>query len=98
MVKLSHSFEVAKSVTPDISADSFVNTISYPDFQVAQKFWGLPKWLSGKELTHQCRRHKRPWVGKIPGVGNGNPLQYSCQENSPDRGAWWVTVHGVTKS
>ena len=33
-----------------------------------------------------------------PGVGNGNPLQYSCLENFMDRGAWWDTVHGVTKS
>ena len=32
------------------------------------------------------------------GVGNGNPLQYSCLENSMDRGAWWGTVHKVTKS
>ena len=29
---------------------------------------------------------------------NGNPLQYSCLENSMDRGAWWVTVHGIAKS
>ena len=39
-----------------------------------------------------------PWVGKIPGGGHGNPLQYSCLENSMDRGAWWVTVHRVAKS
>ena len=32
------------------------------------------------------------------GEGNGNPLQYSCLENSMDRGAWWAAVHGVTKS
>ena len=32
------------------------------------------------------------------GVGNGNPLQYSCLENSMDRGAWQPTVHGVAKS
>ena len=32
------------------------------------------------------------------GVGNGNPLQYSCLENSMDGGAWWAIVHGVTKS
>ena len=32
-----------------------------------------------------------------PGEGNGNPLQYSCLENPMDRGAWWATVHGVTK-
>ena len=36
--------------------------------------------------------------GKSPGVGNGNPLQYSCLENSMDRGAWRAAVHGVTKS
>ena len=34
----------------------------------------------------------------IPGVGNGNPLQYSCLENSMDRGAWWAAVHRVAKS
>ena len=39
-----------------------------------------------------------PGLGRSPGGGNGNPLQYSCLENSMDRGAWWVTVHGVTKS
>ena len=32
--------------------------------------------------------------GRSPGVGNGNPLQYSCLENPMDRGAWWATVHG----
>ena len=36
--------------------------------------------------------------GKSPGVGNGNPLQYSCLENSMDRGAWWAAVRGITKS
>ena len=39
-----------------------------------------------------------PGLGRSPGVGNGNPLQYSCLENSMDRGAWQATVHGVTKS
>ena len=39
-----------------------------------------------------------PGSGRSPGEGNGNPLQYSCQGNSMDRGAWWATVHGVTKS
>ena len=39
-----------------------------------------------------------PGSGRCPGVGNGYPLQYSCLENSMDRGAWWVIVHGITKS
>ena len=39
-----------------------------------------------------------PGLGRSPGEENGNPLQYSCLENSIDRGAWWTTVHGVAKS
>ena len=39
-----------------------------------------------------------PGLGRSPGVGNGNPLEYSCLENPMDRGAWQATVHGVSKS
>ena len=39
-----------------------------------------------------------PGLGRSPGEGNGNRLQYSCLENPMDGGAWWATVHGVTKS
>ena len=39
-----------------------------------------------------------PGLGRFPGEGNGNPLQYSCLENPMDGGAWWATVHGVAKS
>ena len=39
-----------------------------------------------------------PGLGRSPGEGNGNPLQYSCLGNPMDRGAWWATVSGVTKS
>ena len=39
-----------------------------------------------------------PGLGRSPGEGNGNPLQYSCLENPMDGGAWWATVHGVAKS
>ena len=37
-------------------------------------------------------------LGSSPGVANGNPPQYSCLENSMDRGAWWAIVHGTAKS
>jgi len=43
-------------------------------------------------------------MGSIPGLGrslgeeNGNPLQYSCLEDPMGRGAWWATIHGITKS
>ena len=39
-----------------------------------------------------------PGLGTLPGVGNGNPFQYSCFENSMDRGAWQAIVHEVAKS
>ena len=39
-----------------------------------------------------------PRPRRSPGGGHGNPLQYYCVKNSMDRGAWWATVHGVTKS
>ena len=39
-----------------------------------------------------------PRSGRSPGEGSGNPLQYSCLENSMDGEAWWATVHGVAKS
>ena len=55
----------------------------------------LPRWHNGKESTHQCRRYIfDPWIGKIPGEGNENPLQYSCLGNPMDRGAWRAAVHG----
>ena len=38
-----------------------------------------------------------PGSGRSPGEGNGNPLQYSCLGNPMDRGAWWATVHHVSK-
>ena len=39
-----------------------------------------------------------PGLGRTPGGGTDNPLQYSCLENPVDSGAWWATVHGVTVS
>ena len=39
-----------------------------------------------------------PGLGRSPGGGHGKPLQYLCLENPMDRGAWWATVHAVTKS
>ena len=39
-----------------------------------------------------------PGLGRSPGEGNGNPLQYYCLENPMDRVAWWATVHGVAKT
>ena len=60
---------------------------------------GFPGDSVGKESAHNAGD-----LGSIPGSGrsseegNGNPLQYSCLENSMDRGVWWATVRRVTKS
>ena len=61
----------------------------------------IPDDIGGKEPACQCRRRKRHGLAqgqKTPWGGNGNPLQCSCLENPMDRGAWWVTVHRVSKS
>ena len=59
---------------------------------------GLPRWLSGKEsASHAGDRGSIPGSGRSPGGGNSNSLQYSCPENSMERGAWPATVHGVEK-
>ena len=62
---------------------------------------GLLGNASGNEPDCQCRRGKRhrfdPWVAKFPGVGHGTSIVFLL-ENSMERGAWWVTVYGATKS
>ena len=59
---------------------------------------GLPWWLSGKESVCQAGdKGSISGLGRSPGGGNGNSLQYPCLENPRDREAWWVTVHGVTE-
>ena len=53
----------------------------------------------GKQSARSARDlHSIPGLGRSLGEGNGYPLQYSCLENSVDRGACWATVHGVAKS
>ena len=60
---------------------------------------GFPGGLEGKASACGVEDPGSiPASGRSPGEGNGNPLQYSCLENPMDRGAWWATVHGVTKS
>ena len=66
---------------------------------VGMTHFGFPGGSDGKELALQCRRPGfNPWVRKIPCRGNGNTFQYSCLENSTDRGAWWDIVYGVAES
>ena len=80
----SYMWEVTKSIN------------SWPLY----KHLGLPWWLSGKERACQNAGDASSvsGLGRSPGRGNGNPLQYSCLGNPMDRGGLRATVHGVAKS
>ena len=59
----------------------------------------FPGGSDGKESAcNVVDRGSIPGSGRSLGAGSGNPLQYSCLDNSMDRGTWWASVHGVTKS
>ena len=61
--------------------------------------WGFPSSLDSKASACSVGDPASvPQLGRSPGVGNGNPLQYSCLENPIDRGAWQAAVYGVVKS
>ena len=61
-------------------------------------YWGFP---GGSEVKNPAANARDtdliPWLGRSPGEGNGNPLQYSCLENPMDRGAWQAIDPGVSK-
>ena len=60
---------------------------------------GFPGGLVAKNLPASAGYSSSiPGLRRSPGVGNSNPLQYSCLGNPMDRGAWWAVIHGVTKS
>ena len=60
---------------------------------------GFPSGLDGKEFVCNAGDPSLiPGLGRSPGEGNGYSFQFSCMGNPMDRGAWWATVHGITKS
>ena len=54
-------------------------------------------WLSGTESPANRDAGSIPWLGRCPGEGNGNPLQYSCLGNPMDRGAWGLQTMGLQR-
>ena len=70
--------------------------------QAIGNIMGLPRWLSGKESACDAGDIKDvgsiPELGRSPGGGHGNPLQYYCLESPMDREAWQATVYRVRKS
>ena len=75
--------------------ESDTTEVTQQQQQQQQSISGFPKFAC------QCSRWRDPGLipksGRFPGVGNGNPLQYSCLENPGDRGAWRATVHEVAQ-
>ena len=62
------------------------------------EFLGFPGGSDSKEYA--CSAGDLSWIpklGRSPGEGNSNPLQYFCLEKSMDRGARWATAHGVAE-
>ena len=72
------------------------------DFTFRFHFPTNQAFLSGSEVKGSACNvgdlGSTPGLGRSPGEGNGNPLQYFCLENPMDEGAWWATVHGVAES
>ena len=83
--------------SPALEVDSLP---SEPELLKEPAILGFPGGARGKEPTYQRRRCEGlvPGLGRLPGGGNGYPLQYSCLENPMDRAAWQATVHSVAKS
>ena len=68
-------------------------------YAVLKASFRLPRWLSGKESACQSGDMGLiPGMGRSPGEGSGNLLQYSCLENPVERGAWWAIAHEVIES
>ena len=66
---------------------------------VLGKIYGLPWWLSDKESSCQCRKHRcDPWVEKIPWRRAWQPTPVFLSEKPMDRGAWWAAIPEVKKS
>ena len=99
-IKLIHELAISRYprgcwVKP--TQDSFNCVMRF--LNLVHVFWDVPGVFSGEKPTCQCGRYRfDTWIRKMGGVGNGNPLQYSCLENPVDRGVWWAAVHGVAEN
>ena len=75
------------------------NTIDFHFTSLHMVNLGNPRSLSSKESACSAGdMGSIPGLGRSPGRGNGNPLQYPCQENPMDKGDWWATVHRGAKT
>ena len=81
---------------------SFFHIFVFDFLLMTMNHSGVSWWLRGKESACSAGdigdMGSIPGLGRSPGDGHGNPLQYSCLESLVNRGAWQATVHGVSKS
>ena len=94
-MKVEEAWTIAENVLESKIEITWVLSTQVSFGKVLQ-LMGFPRWLDCKESA--CNAGDLgsiPASGRSPGKGNGNPLQYSCLENSMGRGAWWATVHGA---
>ena len=81
---------------------SFFHIFVFDFLLMTMNHSGVSWWLSGKESACSAGdigdMGSIPGLGRSPGEGHGNPLQYSCLESLVNRGAWQATVHEVSKS
>ena len=76
-----------------------VHVLLKPGLGNFEHYFGLPGGSDGKVSARNAGDPGSiPRLGRSPEEGNGNPLQYSCLENSMDGGPWWATAHGIAKS
>ena len=102
LISVTHQHELTIGV--HMSLPSWISlpppALSHPSRLLQNKpHWGFPGGSDGEESACNAGDPGSiPGLGRSPGEGNGNPFQCFCLENPMDRGAWWATVHGVTKS
>jgi len=103
----THTFFNIFSIIQDIECSSLCHTVAscclsvfyivvYVNLRASQVALVVKNTPASKEDIRDVG--SSPGLGRSPGGGHGNPLQYSCLENPMDRGAWWATIHGVAKS
>ena len=105
MVQLSHPYMTTRK-TIALTVWTFVSKVISLPFNMLSRFviaflpvfLGFPGGLVSKESAHNAGDlGSIPGLGRSPGGGHGNPLQYSCLESPMDRGVWQAIVHGVYK-
>ena len=79
-------------------AKSWTRLSNWTELNYKEKGGLLPWWLRWLTVCRAEDLGSIPGLGRFPGEGKGNPPQYSCLENSMDRGSWQATVHWVAKS